>query len=319
MTRRHSDLPKGLGTEFSVADAAEKEVGRGRLRGADLERPFHGVRRVVQTDDPALDPFERRRQRTLSLARAYAERMRPTEFFSHETAALLWGAPLPLAGDGPLHVAVHGTAAVPRARGVVGHRTRAGVATLSSVGGLRVASPASTWAMLGNLELFDLVAVGDYFVRVWRPEGYFRVNPGMPPLTTPDRLRAAVEAGRRTGVARLRLALGLIREDSWSRAESITRCHLVTAGLPQPVLNRDYFDEFGEHLGCVDLSYPEYKVAIEYQGQHHGARHARDVERVERLRAAGWIVIQVTAPLLENPAELARRVCAALASRGWRR
>jgi hypothetical protein len=295
-------------------------VGRGRLRGSDLERPFHGVRRVPSSLEPVSDPFERRRQGTLSLVRAYAGRMRPTEFFSHETAALIWGAPLPLplSTDDAIHVSVRHPGIAPRARGAVGHSLSGDLVTVSTVDGLRVASPASTWAMLGRLGVFDLVALGDFFVREWRAEGYFRVNAGMPPLTTTAQLEAALNAGRRTGVARLRTALPLIRQDAWSRPESITRCHLVTAGLPEPVLNRDYFDRYGEHLGCLDLSYPEYRVAIEYQGQHHGARYARDIERVERLRAAGWIVIQVTARLLENPGELVHRVRLALASRGWR-
>jgi hypothetical protein len=318
MLRAHMELPHTLGPEFSVAEAARAGVGRGRLRATDLERPFHGVRRVQQADVPSSDPFQQRQQKTITLARAYAAWMRDTEFFSHETAALLWGAPLPRGDDERIHVAVHGSAALPRARGVAGHRTRQEVATVTAVDGLAVTTPASTWAMLGHLELFALVAVGDYFVRAWRPEGYFRVNPGVPSLTTPERLIAAVDAGRRVGAGQLRLALGLIREDSWSRNESITRCHLVTAGLPEPVLNRDYFDQYGEHLGCVDLSYPDFKTAIEYQGRQHARLNARDIERVERLRAQGWIVIQVTAPLLENPGELVRRVRAALISRGWR-
>jgi hypothetical protein len=167
---------------------------------------------VLSTDGrPSSDPFLQRQQDVLTLARCYAARMRDTEFFSHETAALIWAAPLPLSGDRKIHVAIHGSGAVPRARGVVGHRTRPEVTTVVEVGGLRVTSPASTWAMLGHLEVFDLVAVGDYFVRAWRAEGYFRVNPGMQSLTTPERLAAAVDAGRRPGAARLREALGLIR------------------------------------------------------------------------------------------------------------
>lgn len=252
-------------------------------------------------------------------ARAYSRRMRSVEFFSHETAALLWGAPLPLTADTPIHVSVHDPAAAPRARGILGHRMRSSLASVVLNNGLSVASPASTWAMLGHLELFDLVAVGDYVVRVWRGEGYFRVNAGMPSLATIAQLTSAVAAGRRSGAAQLRLALPLIREDSWSRSESITRCHIVGAGLPEPVLNRDYFDDYGVHLGCIDLSYPEYRIAIEYQGRQHASQYARDVERIERLRAQGWIVIQVTALLLNDPAELVSRVRSALASRGWRR
>ena len=315
--RRNADLPAGLGPAFSVADARGLGVGEGRLRGSDLERPFHGVR-VARQDSTSADPFEERRRDVVLRALAYAQRMRVVEFFSHETAALLWGAPLPLVSGGGIDVSVHDPAAAPRSRGTRGHRMRPEQASVVVRSGLRVASPASTWAMLGHLEVFDLVALGDFFVREWRAEGYFRVNVGMPPLTTVTRLEFALAAGRRVGAARLREALPFIRQDSWSRPESITRCHLVKAGLPEPVLNRDYFDAHGIHLGCIDLSYPEFKVAIEYQGSQHAQRYARDVERIERLRAEGWIVIQVTAPLLATPAELVRRVRVALVSRGWR-
>jgi hypothetical protein len=33
-------------------------------------------------------------------------------------------------------------------------------------------------------------------------------------------------------------------------------------------------------------------------GQFHGAQYARDIERIGRLRAAGWIVIQVSSTLV---------------------
>lgn len=317
--RRNTDLPPGLGSAFTVADARQSGVGEGRLRGADLERPFHGVRVTREQSLKPGDPFEEQRRETAALARAYAQRMRDVEFFSHETAALLWGAPIPLVPDRGIHVTVHHPAAAPRSRGTHGHRARPEQASVVTRNGLRVSSPASTWAMLGNLGVFDLVALGDFFVREWRAEGYFRVNVGMPPLTTTTRLESALSAGRRAGAERLRAALPLIRQDSWSRPESFVRCHLVTAGLLEPVLNRDFYDVYGEHLGCLDLSYPEYKVAIEYQGSQHAQRYARDVERIERLRSEGWIVIQVTAPLLDDPAELVRRVRVALVSRGWRR
>lgn len=244
--------------------------------------------------------------------------MRDCEFFSHQTAALIWGAPLPETTDRFPHVSVFTGAAAPRTTGVHGHRVGPGMARIVTRDGLRVTSPASTWAMLGQLGRYDLVAGGDYFARVWRAEGYYRVNAGMAPLASVPQLVAAVGAGRRVGIDALRRALPLIRTDAWSRPETWTRLVIVDAGLPEPVLNSDQYDAYGAHLACIDLAYPEHKVAIEYQGQHHGARYVRDIERIERLRSEGWIVVQVTAQLLfENPAELVRRVRNALVRRGW--
>ncbi|QDZ16386.1 DUF559 domain-containing protein [Humibacter ginsenosidimutans] len=90
------------------------------------------------------------------------------------------------------------------------------------------------------------------------------------------------------------------------------RFELVCAGLPEPELNVDVFDAAGRFLGCVDMLYREERVVIEYLGMLHGASWARDVERLAALRAAGWTVIEVTAPLLSDTVELVRRVRVAL-------
>ncbi|MET0932627.1 MAG: hypothetical protein ABWX56_02865, partial [Mycetocola sp.] len=294
-------------------------VGEGRLRGTDLDSPFQGVRQV-RTAASAPTP-ESARVHALGLAHAYAQRMSGEEFFSHETAALIWGAPLPASAVGNPHVSVRAPGRTPRARGVIGHTVRPELVRVTTRGGMPVASPASTWATLGGLELFDLVAVGDFFVRVHRSEGYFRVNPGMPPLATPGQLRAAVDAGRRLGARNLRAALPRIRVDSWSRTETWTRLILEDAGLPEPVLNADYYDEHGIFLACPDLSYPEFKVAVEYEGGHHldASRFARDIDRLDRLAEHGWRVVRASSHLVfVDPAELARRVRVALVARGWR-
>ena len=80
---------------FSVRRGRKAGLGAGRLRGPDLARPFHGVRvrGTVELD-------------LLAICRAYAERMRPCEVFTHRTAAALHG--LPVRGtrpDGEIDVA----------------------------------------------------------------------------------------------------------------------------------------------------------------------------------------------------------------------
>ncbi|GAB2524157.1 hypothetical protein [Paramicrobacterium agarici] len=97
----------------------------------------------------------------------------------------------------------------------------------------------------------------------------------------------------------------------------------MPADEPWLVAVGDYFCRVWRSAGyyrpcCLDLSYPELKIAVEYQGQLHGRQYARDIERVERLRAEGWIVIQVTSGLLKDPTALVRRLRDALVSRGWR-
>lgn len=257
------------------------------------------------------DPRERRVRR---LASAYASKVGVDQFFSHTTAAVLWGAPVPLR-DPDIHVGVFGNGSLPGGRGVRGHRFSRTSADVVSLDGLRVTSAASTWATLGALSTIDLVVLGDHLCRVWRP-GVGRRDVGRAPLATVGELEAALVRCRRRGAPRLRAALSLIRTDSWSPRESRLRCLIVGAGLPEPELNVDLWNENGLFLGCVDLVYREEKIAIEYQSRMHSETYAADIERIERLRAAGWIVLQVTAELMATPHLLVARVRGALRLRG---
>lgn len=298
-------------------------MNRGRLRRIDLEIPFRGIRVVGGAprirDD--VDPYERQAIERRIRARQYAPRLRDDQFFSHETAIALLGGPQPLVThDGhalhgfslPVHVSTAGTGPLVRAVGVRAHRAAASSATFVGRGGSRIATPATAWAQSGAMSLLDLVALGDHLCRVWR-EGAGRRDVGRAPLATRDDLRAALAENRRIGIRRLRDALELIREDSWSPRESRLRCHLVLAGMPEPVLNHDVYDESGRFIGCVDLAYPQKRVAIEYQSLLHHSRYAADVERIAALRAAGWTVIEVTSELIARPEVVVARVRRALA------
>lgn len=306
-----------------MRDAVATGVTRGRLRASDLLIPFRGVRsRSVEPDavdenDPYAVQAAQRRVRN----RAYAPRMRANDFLSHESAAVEWGAPLPLdlsmsggpddCRDLPVHVSAFGRGALPRVAGVTRHRADARTSSTVRRAGIRIATPATTWASLGHLSLPRLVALGDHFCRIWRA-GVGRRDAGAASLATIDDLRAAIDSGRRVGITRLREAIELIREDSWSPRESLVRVALVTHGLPEPELNVDIFDAFGRFLGCVDMVYRKQRVIVEYHGTIHSGQYAKDVERIAALRAAGWTVIEVTADLLRRPEELVRRVRAAL-------
>lgn len=321
---RPRPLPEDLGQSFTVQDAAAAGVNRGRLRRSDLDIPFRGIRVPSgsgQIDpDLDLDPYERQALARRMRARQYAPRLRDGQFFSHETAIALLGGPQPLvtrggrAVDGlalPVHVATAGAGPLVRAMGVRAHRAPEPSATFTDQHGSRIARPATAWAQSGAMSLIDLVALGDYFCRVWR-EGPGRRDIGRVPLATREELRGALAEARRVGIRRLRQALELIREDSWSPRESRLRCHLVLAGLPEPVLNHDVYDDSGRFIACVDLAYPAKRIAIEYQSMLHHSRYAADVERIAALRAAGWTVIEVTSELLARPDALVARVRRAL-------
>lgn len=318
---RRTPLPSLLPDEFSWKQARELGVPPSGLRAGDLDAPFQGVRiRGVDRDASGAGSggsreYDPVRERELSLVRALGTRLTAGQLLSHRSAALLWGAPVPHAGRPQLHAAAVSPGTRPRIRGVIGHSIAAERCEVQRLHGLPVSSAACTWAMLADLPLARLVALGDYFVRLHRP-GWGRPNAGRPPHTSLDSLERAVSLGWWKGQRNLERALPLIREDSWSPRESFVRFEIVSAGLPEPQLNIDVF-EGGSFLGCVDLAYPQHRIAIEYQGEMHSTRYAADIERIERLRAAGWIVIQVTKHLLARPEELVRRIDIALRRRGW--
>lgn len=332
------DIPADLGDAFSVDAALARGVGEKRLRGADLERPYRGVRvrrlsAAVQDGEPD-GPAALLRARTVAAALQYALRMPDHEFFSHETAALLWDAPLPPASaysprlrrprDGGilLHVSVLAPHRLPRGAGVRGHEAQPALTRIvrDPATGLRVSSPATTWAMLGAVlrHPYDLIAVGDHMIRVPRmPGGFDKRMP--PPLAAPAHLEAALFAGRRVGKPALREALPLLRTGSSSRPETWMRLILVHAGLPEPVLDFDVYAADGRFIGCLDGAYPQLRIGLEYEGDHHRTDVAtwnRDIRKHEDLAAEGWRVIRVTREMVfTTPGDLVRRVVAARRAR----
>lgn len=310
-------LPATLGAYFTVQEGEHAGASRSRLHRNDLEIPFRGTRaKRIPVDLDDLDPYARQAAQRRIRAREYAPLLKPRQFFSHESAVALRGGPLPLViEDGvpvdgrslPVHVSTLGDGPLVRASGVRGHRADPTTARVFRTQNLVIAGAATTFAQLGDWTLYDLVALGDFLCRVWRP-GPGRRDVGRRPRATIDELRATVATTRWRRVLRLREAVELIREDSWSPRESRLRMHLVTWGLPEPQLNHDVYDDHGRFLGCVDLAYPHLKIAIEYQSMLHHARYSADVERIAALRAAGWEVIEVTSDLLSRPEELVARV-----------
>ena len=283
-------LPAHLrGRAFSVAEAREAGLDRGRLRGRDLHRPFRGVRTDVAPDG------------VLARAHALTQRLPAEAFFCSTTAALLTGVPLPihLAGEQHLHVAVPGPRRALRVAGAIGHSLYVPPAQVVESDGLRLSGPELLWLELGAvLPLGDLVAAGDHLVH-WRH-----------PVTSPPRLRLALaQTLQRRGRPLLREALPLLDAHAESPQESILRVLLVTSGITGLVSNHGVVTRDGSRYR-IDLALPELRIAIEYQGDHHRERQQfrADMTRRSRLEADGWTVIEVNADDLRDPSELLARI-----------
>lgn len=309
---------------FRVADARREGMPRRAIDSALLDRPFTGLRAVPpdpDTEDADAHPFEKSRAATLRAARQFAAHMHEAEFFSHATAAVLWGLPLPVLDLDRLDVSVCAPVRAPRGRGVRGHQLSGDqVTVMTGPRGLRTTSPASTWAQLGARvrHPYDLTAIADAVILVPRIPGPFgRVL--REPLAKPADLEVELRRGRRIGVHALDEAMTRARVGAVSRPETWCRLTIVDAGLPEPVLDHDVYDDAGVFVGCVDLAYPDLRIAIEYEGDHHRVdtrQWNRDIAKHDRLAELGWRVIRVTkAMVFENPGALAARVQAALRAR----
>ena len=133
------------------------------------------------------------------------------------------------------------------------------------------------------------------------------------PATSVEEMRRLLERTHKMrGLLAARVAIEHVVAGTDSSMESRTRMLLVDAGLPCPVVNGAAVDAGGRFLALPDMSYPELRIAIEYDGDVHRTDQAtwrRDVERRQRLEGAGWLIVTVTADdVIRHPGRLVRRV-----------
>jgi hypothetical protein len=236
---------------------------------------------------------------------------------SHLSAAALWGFPLPLCFEDHkiIHLTSRDGARAMRRKNVCGHRLPLPEDEISDGRYVACTSPLRTWFDLaGILTLQDLVIAGDFLLR------------RKAPLATPEALDAFLEEKKgRAGYPKAKKARALIRANTDSPKETELRLLLTAAGLPEPRINVPMFDETGGWVQDPDLSYEEFKIAIQYDGGHHAtpAQRRSDIYRDENARGLGWLVLVLTQldldPLVPGMEPSAiTKVRRALTSRGWK-
>lgn len=166
---------------------------------------------------------------------------------------------------------------------------------------LRLASPE--WA------LFDLARYLDRNEAIVALDGASRMGRGLDVRRSlPDLLaRYPNRRGSRTALDRC----ALVEPMTESPMETRLRLFMIDLGLTG---FRVQYRVPGLPYR-LDFAFLQQKVAVEYDGAGHrnASQHADDVRRWNRLRAAGWTVIPVTATLLyRRPDELAAHLRAAL-------
>ncbi|SCL48900.1 hypothetical protein GA0070604_1799 [Micromonospora eburnea] len=188
------------------------------------------------------------------------------------------------------------------------HRAEVDPGDVVERAGILVTSPARTcWDLARWLDVIEAVVLIDGLLA----RG----------LTDVTALReyALARAGRRGWRSLLR-AVDLADAGAESPQESRTRVRLVRAGLPRPE-TQWVVSQQGRFIARLDLAWPEFRVAVEYDGLWHDdpEQFHRDRQRLNRLLGAEWIVLHVTAKRFRHDFDgILTEVRAALRARGWR-
>lgn len=292
MTPRWSPKPGSL---LSRAELRSRGVHARRLASLEFREAVPGHL------TPAAHPASLRLAATV-----LQRRVVPGAVISHSSAAELLGVPLPRALEYERSQVVHCT--VPpdgsrrSGRGVVKHTGPPG--STMRIDGIRVSGAVTLLRELaGMLDHGQLVACCDHLLG---PS--FR---GTPRITL-ERLRQLVDtAGPGYRIRRVRAAVADARERVESPKETETRLLLLAAGFTEPVINLPVRAPGTGERFRLDLSYPEQRIAIEYDGFWHSTdrrRHRRDRRKDDVLHQLGWRVVRASDEDLRHPDNLLGRL-----------
>lgn len=283
-----------LARPFTRVAALAAGLSDRHLRSSRFQRLHTGV--YVDSGTP-LTPLLRAEAAVLTFA--------PDAFASHATAARVWRLPIPALPD------EHVTVARRRDRrsrdGIACHCQERLTATVRLVEGVRVSAPEQVFVELATqLSLVDLVVVGDHLVR----RG----------LVSVDQLRARCDAASGDGAGQARAAVAFLRERVDSPMETRLRMLIVLAGLPEPRVNITYGDDEGLTFRRYDLSWPEVRLIVEYDGRHHIERVEQwesDLDRREGIDDDGWrIVVVIAKGIYRTPEVTVAKIHRLLVARG---
>jgi very-short-patch-repair endonuclease len=222
---------------------------------------------------------------------AAASTLLPGSVVSGRSAAVLWGVDAASAEDDVELTAPPGQT-IPHVRGVRVRRRTLDPETITLHRGVEVTNPATTAVDVARgADQDGAVIVVDRLIAA-----------GVVDLATVQRAAAAASG---PGSRRARVAVALADGLAGSPQETRLRLLLLRSRLPRPVAQHVVRDADG-FVARVDFAWPAAKIALEYEGRWHGERQnvARDRRRLNRLTAAGWTVVFVTAEDLLDPEHL---------------
>ncbi|GLB67930.1 hypothetical protein [Arthrobacter mangrovi] len=307
--RKPYPLPNHLQqSAFTLEDGRKAGLSRSRLSNDTVVRTSRSIRspKHAELDFPGrLRPYTRINERSCA---------------SHASAPIIWDFPDSDGGypEEPIHLTRPSGAARIRRDNIVCHRSQVYPDEVEQLDGIFLTSRARTWLDLAEGSDLDLlVVIADHLIRIPRP----RFENRRKPYCTLDEL--ALLIGRhpgKSGIWLARQALDLARVGADSAPETRLRLALGRAGLPEPLLNCPIVDDSGKEWHSPDMSYPKYRLAIEYQGEPHTQplQVRRDIRRAENVAAAGWDEIRISGDhMLHGAREAVAKIRTGLIEKGW--
>ncbi|MGY1713726.1 hypothetical protein ACI78R_04665 [Geodermatophilus sp. SYSU D01106] len=225
----------------------------------------------------------------------------PGAVVSGRSAAVLWGVALAEAAD-DVTCTVTPSVRAGEVPGIVLTRRHLRADETATRRGTRVTTPLRTALDLARTRpLEDAVVDVDRFLRT-----------GLLDLAS---LREAATALTGRDCRHVRNVLALADGLAESPQETRLRLLLLRSGLPRPVAQHVVRDGT-RFVARVDLAWPDRRIAVEYDGLWHAdpVQFRADRQRLNRLTAAGWLVVFVTAADLRDPAQLLTRLRTLLAA-----
>lgn len=236
-----------------------------------------------------------REERALAVVRAVHERLVTPHWFSHESAALVWGLPLWRVPE-VTHVRQHCRPGTGRDRSIARHSGTVDEDHLTIVGRLPVTDLELTMVDCArSLSPLAGLVVADAALRAGADRAVA--------LAMLDELKG------RNGVARARAVIDLADEGAESPGETATRFVLLRDGLPRPQTQVRVVTRLGTFWG--DLGWEEWRVLLEYDGRTKYVDRetlVREKRRHDALVEAGWRALRVTQEDIPLRAGLTGRV-----------
>ncbi|MDY6052035.1 MAG: hypothetical protein SPI83_06460 [Rothia sp. (in: high G+C Gram-positive bacteria)] len=230
------------------------------------------------------------------------QKNRPTAVVSHQSAALLWGAPL-LTLPPKVHLSLLGTNKSGHPQAVLHSHKVTECSLATDLGGVKVTNPLTTVVDCGKtMPLQESLAIVDFFLK----HGNLKL----------DMVREELEQIVGRGSQKIRVVAHLMSPLSESPLESFARLRLYQGRIEQPIQQFEIMTPSGR-LYRADFAWPHLKLLLEVDGLHkyYGAYRSTDAQlrndtlRQRELELAGWTVLRATwGDLAQRPELLISRL-----------